>query len=927
MAVVNKIIHRFVRNRAEYFDPENELYNQIIPYNVQAYSYELKEGGDPRIPDDYIVRYVLGTGRSTYQQIADGQGRDSDGNLLPELSKEFIVNSNTQLIELINNLIQSQYIVANYITSNASGDAFATKADLDAAETWYYAGEVVTPKKNDYVIVIADETHPTGTGDPQTVRYICTDIVNGIPVWNYEYVINNGNFTPGQQAAIDSGITAEKVEQYDNYADQIAEALDHLTDYNNPHRVTAEQIGLGNVDNTSDADKPVSTAVQEALDSLSTAITTHTENEDIHVTAAEKESWSNKQDPIKMGNHISINNNTINVLDNLATYDNSISQFVNKDVDNLTNYYNKEELGGIYKYIGDVETKEDLPDGNIYAPTEYTELLYLSADQLEYIDTHYHPNQNTKIVVKFNIDGESNNYLYGTDVDHESNKVAFGNNYGAATSTLLFGNKSINYIVDNQVHTLVQDKSGVYVDNEAVGEYTGINDFITESTLWLFRAQSLNTHPQNVNIYDFAIYEGDLLVKHYVPVERDADNALGMYECIDEEFKQNEYNPEEFDFIAGPYAGYGVDEGTVYKVINEDAFYMWHDNEWIEINRFYKAGTGIEIAQDSTINNTFDVLVDGESVVENAVATIDLTGKVDKTSEASKVYGTDEDGNQTLYSAEAFGKVDDVQLNGVSVVENKIANIEPEAGDVEYHNEAVVSITNVQQALDNLMNIHYYVEPTYSTFTVSQSGTYDVGRTLSKPFTVNWTLNKQPETGDTQTLKLDNAVVLNIMNEDRSQWKSGTYSYTAKDLTSSSPKTFTFRVDYTDNHSEVPQGKSKTCNKTATMTFYYRRFYGVTTTETLSDEQLLALTNELSNSRAQTRDFNCSGGKFWWIVIPTTYCSGIQFTDVGSGLPMTLPASCISTRSITNSYGVSYNVNVYRGEYKQTASSVKIKVS
>ena len=40
----------------------------------------------------------------------------------------------------------------------------------------------------------------------------------------------------------------------------------HKLDKNNPHNVTAEQIGLGNVDNTSDLDKPISTAVQKAID-------------------------------------------------------------------------------------------------------------------------------------------------------------------------------------------------------------------------------------------------------------------------------------------------------------------------------------------------------------------------------------------------------------------------------------------------------------------------------------------------------------------------------------------------------------------------------------------------------------------------------------------------------------------------------------
>jgi len=44
-------------------------------------------------------------------------------------------------------------------------------------------------------------------------------------------------------------------------------AYDHSQDVTtNPHNVTKSQVGLGNVDNTTDADKPVSTAQQTALD-------------------------------------------------------------------------------------------------------------------------------------------------------------------------------------------------------------------------------------------------------------------------------------------------------------------------------------------------------------------------------------------------------------------------------------------------------------------------------------------------------------------------------------------------------------------------------------------------------------------------------------------------------------------------------------
>jgi len=39
----------------------------------------------------------------------------------------------------------------------------------------------------------------------------------------------------------------------------------HITDYNNPHQVTKAQVGLGNVDNTSDLNKPLSTLATQAL--------------------------------------------------------------------------------------------------------------------------------------------------------------------------------------------------------------------------------------------------------------------------------------------------------------------------------------------------------------------------------------------------------------------------------------------------------------------------------------------------------------------------------------------------------------------------------------------------------------------------------------------------------------------------------------
>lgn len=76
----------------------------------------------------------------------------------------------------------------------------------------------------------------------------------------------------------------------DNIANEVTRALiaeenisanlqEHVSNKSNPHNVTKEQIELGNVDNTSDMDKPVSTAQRDALDST---VSTHNISDSSH---------------------------------------------------------------------------------------------------------------------------------------------------------------------------------------------------------------------------------------------------------------------------------------------------------------------------------------------------------------------------------------------------------------------------------------------------------------------------------------------------------------------------------------------------------------------------------------------------------------------------------------------------------------------
>ena len=81
------------------------------------------------------------------------------------------------------------------------------------------------------------------------------------------------NFIIKVEARVHNGTRIDSIDCWDGL-EQISEVVlgfqalfdAHLNDTDNPHVVTKEQVGLGNVDDTSDINKPISTAQQNALD-------------------------------------------------------------------------------------------------------------------------------------------------------------------------------------------------------------------------------------------------------------------------------------------------------------------------------------------------------------------------------------------------------------------------------------------------------------------------------------------------------------------------------------------------------------------------------------------------------------------------------------------------------------------------------------
>lgn len=223
---------------------ENIKYD-IVKQGVTASTIELSD------EEKAAARTWIGAGSQTDLGAVESDVSAIESKIPSTASPTNLLADRDFVNSSINNL------AAFYLTSNAAGDAFATKEAL-VAGPYYFQGEIRSATLNDYAIVIADETKNNAS-----TRYMYDG-----EQWDFQYIINDTPFTQDQVNAINSTVTQEKVESYSA----------HIANKSNPHNVTKSQVGLGNVDNTSDANKPISAAQQAALDAISDDLSEHIED-------------------------------------------------------------------------------------------------------------------------------------------------------------------------------------------------------------------------------------------------------------------------------------------------------------------------------------------------------------------------------------------------------------------------------------------------------------------------------------------------------------------------------------------------------------------------------------------------------------------------------------------------------------------------
>lgn len=112
-----------------------------------------------------------------------------------------------------------------------------------------------------------------------------------------------------------------------------------------------------------------------------------------------------------------------------------------------------------------------------------------------------------------------------------------------------------------------------------------------------------------------------------------------------------------------------------------------------------------------------------------------------------------------------------------------------------------------------------------------------------------------------------------------------------------------------------------TDNASTSVSFFNKRYWGVSADTDLDDAEIIALSSELASARQQTRVFDCTGGRYFYFAFPASFgtptfkVGGLSFTDMVN-----------VTRSFTNASGFASSYQIWRVNSLQTGAAINVEV-
>ena len=201
------------------------------------------------------------------------------------------------------------------------------------------------------------------------------------------------------------------------------------------------------------------------------------------------------------------------------------------------------------------------------------------------------------------------------------------------------------------------------------------------------------------------------------------------------------------------------------------------------------------------------------------------------------------------------------------------------------HFAGATTVSTLRQFVEDIIDDHVIVTPiAFDITNLSGGGTYEKGN--SQTIVLNWTYNKDI---DSQTV---NGTAIS------KELRTTTYTNVVTNTT------------YTLN--AIAGEETKTKNVSAT--FNVKKYYGVFSESTITSEDILGLTSAWASKTLSTTQFDCTGGKYVYYIIPTSIATNLTFWVGG----LQNSDWITTTMDLTNLFGHTESYTIYRLNNKQT---------
>ena len=184
-------------------------------------------------------------------------------------------------------------------------------------------------------------------------------------------------------------------------------------------------------------------------------------------------------------------------------------------------------------------------------PSGYTELEYIQSSGTQYIDTGFKPNQDTRVVTKFDMTQTDQAWrkLWGSGSGSYNLDFALWND-GTTKLQSYYGTKTNNAVPITGMSLNVDA-------NKNIWKYSGEtitfdkNNFTCAYSMYIFNVNKDDNSqylPGMMKLYLFKIYDNDVLVRDFIPC-KNTSGIVGLYDSVNNQFYQNVGSGA---FIAGP---------------------------------------------------------------------------------------------------------------------------------------------------------------------------------------------------------------------------------------------------------------------------------------------------------------------------------------------------------------------------------------